>query len=108
MATITLRVPDDVLAMIDAEAGTNRTQFMLNATREAISRRQRERLDTEVSFLLLEDVDRVEIQFGVQRPLDVLRLAKAMLLSGEEQVANRLLSLRNTHAITREWVRASA
>jgi uncharacterized protein (DUF1778 family) len=44
--------------MIDAEAGTNRTQFMLNATREAISRRQRERLDTEVSFLLLEDVDR--------------------------------------------------
>jgi uncharacterized protein (DUF1778 family) len=58
MATITLRVPDDVLAMIDAEAGTNRTQFMLNATREAISRRQRERLDTEVSFLLLEDVDR--------------------------------------------------
>jgi hypothetical protein len=26
----------------------------------------------------------------------------------EEQVANRLLSLRNTHAITREWVRASA
>jgi uncharacterized protein (DUF1778 family) len=58
MATITLRVPDDILAMIDAEAGSNRTQFMLNAAREAISRRQRERLDAEVSFLLLEDVDR--------------------------------------------------
>ena len=26
----------------------------------------------------------------------------------EEEVAKRLLSLRNTHAITREWVRASA
>ena len=58
MATITLRVPDDILAMIDEEAGSNRTQFMLNAAREAISRRQRERLDSEVSFLLLEDVER--------------------------------------------------
>ena len=58
MTTITLRVPDDVLALIDAEAGNNRTQFMLNAAREAISRRQRERLDAEVSFLLLEDVER--------------------------------------------------
>ncbi len=58
MTTITLRVPDDVLALIDAEAGNNRTQFMLNAAREAIARRRRERLDAEVSFLLLEDVER--------------------------------------------------
>jgi uncharacterized protein (DUF1778 family) len=58
VATITLRVPDDVLAMIDAEAGDNRTQFMLNAAREAIRRRQRERTDAEVSRILLEDVER--------------------------------------------------
>jgi uncharacterized protein (DUF1778 family) len=58
MATITLRVPDEVLAMIDAEAGDNRTQFMLNAAREAIRIRQRERVDAEVSRILLDDVDR--------------------------------------------------
>jgi uncharacterized protein (DUF1778 family) len=58
MATITLRVPDEVLAMIDAEAGDNRTQFMLNAAREAIRLRQRERVDAEVSRILLDDVER--------------------------------------------------
>jgi len=58
MATITLRVPDDVLAAIDAEAGDNRTQFMLNAAREAIRLRQRERVDAEVSRILLDDVER--------------------------------------------------
>ena len=58
MATITLRVPDEVLAMIDAEAGDNRTQFMLNAAREAIRLRQRERVDVEVSRILLDDVER--------------------------------------------------
>jgi uncharacterized protein (DUF1778 family) len=58
MATITLRVPDDVLDLIDAEAGDNRTQFMLNAACEVIARRQRERTDAEVSRILLEDVER--------------------------------------------------
>lgn len=58
MATITLRVPDDVLALIDAEAGNNRTQFMLNAAREAIARRRRARTDAEVSRILLEDAER--------------------------------------------------
>jgi uncharacterized protein (DUF1778 family) len=58
MATITLRIPDEVLAMIDAEAGDNRTQFMLNAAREAVRLRQRERVDAEVSRILLDDVDR--------------------------------------------------
>jgi len=58
MATITLRVPDDVLAAIDEEAGNNRTQFMLNAAREAIRLRRRERVDAEVSRILLDDVER--------------------------------------------------
>lgn len=58
MATITLRVPDDELAAIDAEAGDNRTQFMLAAAREAVQRRRRERLDAEVSRILLDDAER--------------------------------------------------
>lgn len=58
MATITLRVPDDELAAIDAEAGDNRTQFMLAAARDAVQRRRRERLDAEVSRILLDDAER--------------------------------------------------
>lgn len=58
MATITIRVPDEDLAAIDAAAGGNRTQFMLAAAREAAQRYQRARLDAEVSRILLEDADR--------------------------------------------------
>ena len=58
MRTITLRVPDDVLALIEAEAGDDRTQFMLHAALEAVRLRKRERTDAEVSRLLLEDAER--------------------------------------------------
>ena len=58
MAIITLRVPDEDLALIDAEAGQNRTQFMLTAARELADRRRRERLDAEVSRILIEDAER--------------------------------------------------
>ena len=57
MATITLRVPDDDLALIDAEAAGNRTQFMLAAARAAALQRRRERLDEEVSRILTEDAE---------------------------------------------------
>lgn len=57
MATVTLRIPDDFLAEIDAEAGDNRTQFILNAARAAIKRIKRERLDEEVGRLLAEGAD---------------------------------------------------
>jgi hypothetical protein len=55
MTTISVQVPDDVLALIDA-AGSDRTEFVLNAVHEAISHRQS--IDVEVSRLLLEDVER--------------------------------------------------
>jgi uncharacterized protein (DUF1778 family) len=58
MATITLRVPDEDLSLIDAEAGGNRTHFMLTAAREAARRLRRERLDAEVSRILIEDAER--------------------------------------------------
>jgi metal-responsive CopG/Arc/MetJ family transcriptional regulator len=62
MAAVTLRIPDDVLAEIDAEAGNNRTQFILNATRAAIVRIKRERLDEEVGRILVEDaIENLEI-----------------------------------------------
>jgi hypothetical protein len=62
MATVTLRIPDDVLAEIDAEAGNNRTQFILNAARAAIVRIKRERLDEEVGRILVEDaIENLEI-----------------------------------------------
>jgi uncharacterized protein (DUF1778 family) len=58
MATITLRIPDEDLALIDSVAPSNRTQFMLAAAREAALRRRRERLDAEVTRILLEDAER--------------------------------------------------
>lgn len=54
---ITLRVPAEDLAAIDAEAGENRTQFMLAAAREAVARARRERLDAEIGRILAEDAD---------------------------------------------------
>jgi hypothetical protein len=54
---VSLRVPDDELAEIDAEAGENRTQFMLDAVRATIVRLKRERLDAEVGRLLAESAD---------------------------------------------------
>jgi uncharacterized protein (DUF1778 family) len=58
MAVITLRIPDEELALIDAEAGGNRTQFMLAAAHEAAERLRRARFDAEIADILLEDVER--------------------------------------------------
>ncbi len=55
MAIVTLRIPDDVLAEIDAEAGNNRTQFILNAAKAAIVALKRKRLDEEVGRILVAD-----------------------------------------------------
>lgn len=52
---ITIRVPADELAAIDAEAGDNRTQFILTAARDAVARLRRERVDAEVGRILAED-----------------------------------------------------
>ncbi len=59
MATvaITLRVPAEELAAIDAEAGENRTQFMLAAARDAVARARRARLDAEIGRILAEDAE---------------------------------------------------
>ncbi len=50
-----MRVPDDDLAEIDAEAGSNRTRFILGAVRAHIAQRKRERLDHEIGRLLTDD-----------------------------------------------------
>lgn len=53
---VTIRVPDHVLADIDAEA-KNPPQFILNATRAALLRLKRERFDEEVGRQLCEDAE---------------------------------------------------
>ena len=60
MASIALRIPDDDLASLDAEAahdGSSRTQFVLDAVRAEIVRRHRLRVDEEVGRLLAEQAD---------------------------------------------------
>ena len=55
---ITLRISDDELARIDAAAGANnRTLFMLNASREAVARVERQQLDAEVGRILAEHAE---------------------------------------------------
>jgi metal-responsive CopG/Arc/MetJ family transcriptional regulator len=57
MATVTLRIPDEFLAEIDAEAGNNRTKFILDAAKAAIVALKRKRLDEEVGRILVADAD---------------------------------------------------
>lgn len=54
MARISMVVPDEDLAAIDEVASPNRTAFMLAATREAVARLHRERLDDEIIRCLAE------------------------------------------------------
>jgi len=51
------RPPLDQPSAIDAEAGENRTQFMLAAAREAVARARRARLDAEIGSILAEDAE---------------------------------------------------
>lgn len=49
MAKISMVVPDDQLAQIDAEAHGNRTAFMVSAAIEVAKRTRRERIDREIA-----------------------------------------------------------
>jgi hypothetical protein len=49
MAKISMIVPDDLLAKIDAEANGNRTAFMVSAAMEVAKRTRRERIDREIA-----------------------------------------------------------
>jgi hypothetical protein len=57
MPKISMLIPDDDLALIDAVAGPNRSAFMLAAAKEAALRRHRERLDMEITNCLAETAD---------------------------------------------------
>lgn len=57
MAKISMVIPDEDLAQIDAVASPNRTAFMLQAAKEAAARRQRELLDAEIARCLEETAE---------------------------------------------------
>lgn len=48
MAKISMLIPDRDLALIDREAGGNRTAFMVSASVERARRLERERIDREI------------------------------------------------------------
>ncbi|MFY9778981.1 MAG: hypothetical protein WAJ85_00545 [Candidatus Baltobacteraceae bacterium] len=51
MAKISMLIPDEALAEIDASAGGNRTAFMLAASLERARRERRRREDEEIAEL---------------------------------------------------------
>ena len=55
---ISLVVPDEDLALIDAVAEPNRTAFMIKAAKEAALRVQREREDREIARICEESAER--------------------------------------------------
>jgi uncharacterized protein (DUF1778 family) len=57
LARISMVIPDEDLALIDAAASPNRTAFMLSAAREAARRVLREREDAELARILDESAD---------------------------------------------------
>jgi hypothetical protein len=57
MAKISVVIPDDDLALIDAAAGPNRSAFILEAAKEAALRRLRGRLETQIASCLAETSD---------------------------------------------------
>ena len=57
MAKISLSVDDALLAEIDAQAGGNRTAFMVAASLERARALHRERVDRELAAILDADVD---------------------------------------------------
>ena len=57
MTKISMVVPDDDLALIDAVAKPNRSAFMLAAAKQAALRRHRELLDAEIARCLAETAD---------------------------------------------------
>ncbi len=57
MAKISMLIADELLAEIDAQAGGNRTAFMLAASLERARTARREQLDREIAESLDADVD---------------------------------------------------
>lgn len=55
---ISMLIPDDDLALIDAVAEPNRTAFMIRASKEAALRVQREREDAEIARICTESAER--------------------------------------------------
>jgi homoserine kinase len=49
MAKISMLIPDEQLAVIDAQAGGNRTAFMIAAALERAKRLRRQRMDDEIA-----------------------------------------------------------
>ncbi len=49
MPKISMLIPDDQLSLIDAQAGGNRTAFMIAAAVERAKRMQRELMDAEIA-----------------------------------------------------------
>jgi uncharacterized protein (DUF1778 family) len=64
MARISMVVPDEDLALIDAAASSNRTAFMLSAAREAARRVLREREDAELARILEESAEEDRVLLG--------------------------------------------
>lgn len=58
MPKISMLVPDELLAEIDAQAGGNRTAFMVDAAVERARRARREKTDREIMGALDRDVER--------------------------------------------------
>lgn len=57
MPKISMLVPDDLLAEIDAQADGNRTAFMLGAALERARRARREKIDREIIAALDRDAE---------------------------------------------------
>ena len=55
---ISMLIPDEDLALIDAVAVPNRTAFMIKAAKEAALRVQREREDQEIARICTENAER--------------------------------------------------
>jgi hypothetical protein len=57
MAKISMLIPDELLVEIDAQAGGNRTAFMVEAALDRARRVRREKLDREIIASLESDSD---------------------------------------------------
>jgi hypothetical protein len=57
MAKISMLIPDEALAEIDAQAGGNRTAFMLAAAVERARKLKRELIDREIEANIVASAD---------------------------------------------------
>jgi hypothetical protein len=57
MAKISMLIPDEALAEIDAQAGGNRTAFMLAAAIDRARKLRRESVDREIAANIVESAE---------------------------------------------------